>query len=45
MEANPFGLPPQVAPLMSIDVVHSLIGVSFLAVWAMIGQIVIADRM
>jgi hypothetical protein len=30
---------------MTIDVLHTVIGVSFLAIWAMIGQFVIADRM
>lgn len=30
---------------MSIDLVHSMIGLTFLAVWAMVGQIVVGDRM
>lgn len=29
---------------MSIDLVHSVIGLLFLALWAFIGQIVVADR-
>jgi hypothetical protein len=30
---------------MSIDLMHSMIGLTFLAVWAMVGQIVVGDRM
>jgi hypothetical protein len=29
---------------MPIDVLHSVIGVSFLAIWVMIGQFVIVDK-
>jgi hypothetical protein len=29
---------------MSIDLLHSVIGFTFLAVWAMVGQIVVTDR-
>ena len=42
-EANPAFL-PRVA-LMSFDVLHSLVGLSFLALWAFIGQIVLAERL
>ncbi len=30
---------------MSFDVLHSVLGLSFLALWAFIGQIVFAERL
>jgi hypothetical protein len=43
MEANPLALPLG-CPRMPIDVLHSVIGFSFLAIWMMIGQFLMADK-